>query len=491
MQITSPKLHASKPLTNDEALRCCNKALELKDKGNADGALDVMRPLWEGLGQRPDTTGLHLTVVSEVLLCVGILTGWIGSRNEIKEANDAAKDLLTESIRLYESLGDSRKVAEARSELAVCYWRAGALDEARVMVTEALEKLTAPGNTRASALINLSVFEWSASRYEKALEILTDNAPLFEKITNNTTKGTYHNQLAMVLRKLATPELTGAKLKRIIDEYKLADYYFKRARNVLFRAMVKANIANVLRGLSRYREAQEYLDQARRLTAGVRDKVRAAQIDQTRAEVMIEQRRFKEAEKVLRLAAVSFEKAGRQCLLVDALETRGSALARLGKTEEAQYSFQRAIEIARQAGAPNKAGLTVLTMIEELDDLSPETLGAAYKQANEWLAESQSKDVLRRINAAASKVFSKVERELIVEDTGAEVLTNKPLDFEQEKLKTEKAMIRRALALADGSPTRAARLLSMTYQKLAYIMETRHQDLLPERSPIRRRARKD
>jgi hypothetical protein len=32
-----------------------------------------------------------------------------------------------------------------------------------------------------------------------------------------------------------------------------------------------------------------------------------------------------------------------------------------------------------------------LTMIEELDDLSPETLGVAYKQANEWLAESQSK----------------------------------------------------------------------------------------------------
>lgn len=490
MRITSLTPHASKPLTNDEALRCCNKALELKDKGNADDALESMRPLWEGLGQRPDTTGLHFTVVSEVLLCVGILTGWIGSRNGIKETNDWAKDLLTESIRLYESLGDSKKIAEARSELAVCYWRAGELNEARVMVTEALEKLTAPGNTRATALINLSVFEWSASRFERSLEILTDNATLFEKISNNTTKGTYHNQLAMVLRTLATSELKGSKLKRIIDEYKLADYYFKRARNVLFRAMVKANIANLLRDLTRYQEAQEYLDQARRLTGSVRDKVRVAQVDQSRAEVMIEQGRFKEAENVLRLAAGSFEKAGRQCLLAEALETRGRALARLGRTDEARFSFQRAIEIAQEAGAQNKAGLTVLTMIEELEDLTRETLGVAYKQANDWLAESQSKDVLRRINAAASKVFSKVERELIVEDTGADVLTNKPLDFEQEKLKTEKAMIRRALALSDGSPTRAARLLSMTYQKLAYILETRHKDLLKERSPIRRRSRR-
>ena len=128
-------------------------------------------------------------------------------------------------------------------------------------------------------------------------------------------------------------------------------------------------------------------------------------------------------------------------------------------------------------------------MIEELDNLSPETLGVAYKQANEWLAESQSTDVLRRINAAASKVFSKVERDLIVEDVGAEVLTNKPLDFEQEKLKTEKAMIKRALAVGDGSLTRAARLLSMTYQKLAYIIETRRKDLLTERTPIRRRPK--
>jgi transcriptional regulator with PAS, ATPase and Fis domain len=67
---------------------------------------------------------------------------------------------------------------------------------------------------------------------------------------------------------------------------------------------------------------------------------------------------------------------------------------------------------------------------------------------------------------------------------------NKLLDFEREKLKTEKAMIKRALALADGSVTRAASLLSMTHQKLAYIIDTRHRDLLPERSPVHRRPAK-
>ncbi|MGH9930253.1 MAG: hypothetical protein ACREA9_13655 [Pyrinomonadaceae bacterium] len=203
---------------------------------------------------------------------------------------------------------------------------------------------------------------------------------------------------------------------------------------------------------------------------------------------MIAQGRFREAEKVARLAAVSFEKAGRRCLLVDALINRGIALARLGKAQEAQFTFQRAIEVAQQVGALNQAGIAALTLIEEVDDLSPQTLRIAYKRTNEWLAESQSPDLLRRINAAASKVVSNVEKELITED--ADVLLNKPLDFEQEKLKAENAMIKRALAQANGSLTRAATLLSMTHQKLAYIMETRHRDLLAERSPIRRRARK-
>ena len=488
MRITSQKLHASETLTNNEALLCCNKALELRDKGDFDGALDVMRPLWKGLGQRPNTAGLHSTVVPDVLLCVGVLTGWIGSRNEIKEADGWARDLITEAITYYESVGDLRKVAEARTELAYCYWREGSFDEARIVFTEALQRLTAEGKTRANAILGLAVVEWSSSRNQEALEILTANAPLFKKLTHHTMKGFYHNTLAQVLQTLVTPENKAAQLRKVVSEYEQADHHFKLARNIVFRALVKNNLGIVLRDLARFREAQEYLDQARCLVASVRDKVRTAQIDQARAEVMIDQRRFKEAEKVARTAATSFQKSGRQCLLAEALTVRGIALARLRRKEEAQFTFQRAIEIAQQVNALNQAGIAALTMIEELDDLSPDTLRVAYQRASEWLAKSQSPDLLRRINAAANKVVSKVESEPQTED--ANVLFNKPLDFEQEKLKTEKAMIKRALALADGSLTRAAALLSMTYQKLAYIMETRHKDLLQERTPIRRRASK-
>jgi tetratricopeptide (TPR) repeat protein len=400
-----------------------------------------------------------------------------------------ARDLICESITFYESAGDVKKIAAARAELAYCYWWEGALDEARIMFHEALQKLTVEGNTRATALLGLAVVEWSASRHNEAFNILTENASLFNKITNHATKGAYHSQLAMVLRRLASSERRDEHFTRAIKEYEDADYHFKLARNVVFRSDVKNNLGFLLYKLGRYKEAHKYAAEARRLAVGVRDKVRAAQFDDTRAQIFIAEKQFKEAEAVAKSAVRVLEKSGHQCLLTDALITHGIALARLKQTERAQFTFQKAIEVAHQVGALNKAGLAALTLIEELEELAPDTLYAAYDRASEWLAKSQSQDLLVRLNAAARRVFSVLRGELKAE-AAAEAILNKPCSLPGEVLKFEANLIRQALAQANASVTRAAALLGMSYQGLAYVIGSRHKDLLKERSPVRRRARK-
>ena len=152
-----------------------------------------------------------------------------------------------------------KKVASARVELAYCYWREGALDEARILLNEALERLTTEGNTRANALLGLAIVEWSASRHGSALKILTENAPLYKKITNNAIKGTYHNQLAIVLRNLATPETRDEYFHSAISEYKKADHYFKLARNTVFQADVREQVGFYCSELQRFKEAHKYL----------------------------------------------------------------------------------------------------------------------------------------------------------------------------------------------------------------------------------------
>jgi transcriptional regulator with GAF, ATPase, and Fis domain len=139
--------------------------------------------------------------------------------------------------------------------------------------------------------------------------------------------------------------------------------------------------------------------------------------------------------------------------------------------------------------AQNKAGLAALTLVEEVDQLSPATLQAAYQQAREWLKGSQSQDVLLRVNEAAGKLATSLRGELTGEEA-TEILLSKGFNFHSKVLEYERSMITQALAQANGSVTHAARLLSLSYQGLAYIIEARHPDLLKERTPVRRRQRK-
>ena len=491
MKITSPKLGTSHLTANDAALRRCWTALELKDKGDYGGAQEVMRPLWGRVGERPKIKGLHPSVAAEVLVCVGILTSWIGSKEGIEDAQEVAKNLISKGITFYESVSDVKKVAAARAEIAYCYFRLGALDEARIMLTEALQKLTTEGNTRARALLKLTTVEWSASRYNVALEILTENAALFKKVTNHTTRANYHNEHAIVLRHLAKSDPLEREdlLQRAINEFTYADHHLQLAKNKAFQASVKNNLGLILLNLSRFKDAYSYIAEARRLAVSVRDKVLTAQFDESRAQVLIAQRKLQEAESVARGAVRVLEKSGHQCLLAEALTTYGIALARQGKRDQAQFTFQRGMEVAQQVGALNKAGLAALSLIEELDGLSRDTLQSAFHSAREWLANAQSQELEGRFAAAADKVFAVLNGELTIEDA-TETLFNRPCDLQKEMLKYEGMMIKQALAKANGSLTRAASLLTMSYQALAYIIEGRHKELLKERSPIRRRSRR-
>lgn len=357
------------------------------------------------------------------------------------------------------------------------------------MLKDALNRITAEGNTRARALLRLAIIEWSSSRHAEAMAILRDNQGLFKKISSEAIKGAYHSQTAIVLRHLAKSERGSESLLRAVREFEKADEHFKLAKNTVFRADVKNNVALIFLNLSKFKEAHKCLDEARRLANTIRNKVRVAQIDESRAQVLIAEKKYKQAESIVRATVTVLEKGDHQCLLADALTTHGVALARLKRFDQALFTFQRAVEVAQQVGALNKAGIAALTLIEELDDLPADTRKAAYHRASEWLASSQSRELLLRLNQAARKVLLS-ENKCHGEDA-TERLLNKSCDLQAEVLRYEGLLIRQALAKVSGSVTRAAALLGMSYQGLAYVIEARHRDLLKERSPIRRRSRKD
>jgi len=447
-----------------------------------------MRPLWKRIEEPPKTAGLEPSTAAEVLLCAGILTSWIGSKNQIHDAQELAKNLITQSINYFESSRDVTKIALAQAEIAYCYYREGTLNEARSWLHDALNKLTFEGAARARALLKLTTVECSAGRFHKALELLNENEALFRKITNHTIKGGYHHELAIILRNLATTENRPEYFRRAINEYKEAETQFRLAHNPVFRADLIANVGYLFYKLSRYKEAHKYLNEARRLTVRFKNKASTAQVDDSLAQLLIAEGKLTEAERVARRAVATLRKGGHFCMMAEALITQGVALARLGRTAHAHFIFRQAIEAAHQVNALNIAGLAALTLLEEIQDLSAEILQAAYRQAREWLANSQSPDIKLRLADVAGRVVASIHTELGT-DEATEILLTEPGGLRAQLEKHEGVVIKRALDEVEGRVTHAASLLEMRYQSLAYIIERRHPDLLKKRTPIRRRQR--
>ncbi|HET6978544.1 MAG TPA: tetratricopeptide repeat protein [Pyrinomonadaceae bacterium] len=424
---------------------CCELAKDFEDKGEYDKAREVLSDLWPRMDQRPRLTGLEQSTSAEVLLRAGVLTGWIGCRNQIADAHERSKNLISESLTTFESLKYRKKIAEAQTELALCYWRTGEVNEARDLLNQALSRLNTDSELRARAVLRLAIIEKRADNQNKALRILTKSSALFQKINNETLKGCYHQTLGDVLENLWDANGPSEYLDRSLVEYAAASYHFEQADHRGYLANVENNLGFLLYKVNHCQEAHEHLDQARRIFNSLKDKYAAGQVDETRARVFLKEKRNEEAEKVARASVRIFEDSDRQSLLAEALTTHGTALARLGQYGVALASFRRALDLCEQIENLNRAADVALTIFRELGD-----------------------------------------RLVVVE--AAKPVSGRTLNEQIHAV--EHDLIKHALDVFQGSITYAARSLGMTYQNLNHALNTRHKDLLKDRTPVQRRPRK-
>jgi len=477
----------------DNALPLCELAKGLEEAGEYEPAAETLYPFWKGLPHRPDTEGVTDEAKAELLLRTGTLTGWLGSAKQVPGAQEIAKDLISESVALFETLGMIEKVAESRVNLASCYWREGALDEARVTLRLVLQNLAdKQSEQKLRALLNLGIVEKDATRDRDALWIYTEAAPLFDLSSNHSLKGKFHNLYATVLRGLGTAEQREDYFDRALVEYAAASYHFEQAGHRRFQARVENNVGFLFASIGRFSEAQEHLARARSLHLSVGDHGGAAGAEDTRAQAYLLEGRFDQAEKAARSAVRSLKRGGEQALLAEALTTHGKALARLKQTHVAKSTLDHAIQIAQTAGSLNAGGIAAVTAIEELNSyLSANTLQDYYRTAESLLTNSQDRGLITRLGQCARRVLAAAASEGASDNTSSAVPVSLPPGFslDAEVLRYEGNLIRKALEDSGGSVTRAARLLGVTHQGLAFILNGRHSDLLSIRTPVKRRRR--
>jgi tetratricopeptide (TPR) repeat protein len=470
-------------LTPDKAaLLRCRIAAEYIHAGQYEAAQEALDSLWPGIGQRPVLKGLAISATAEVLLQCGVLSSWLGSVQQMSEIQERAKDLVSEAIRGFQSLNLVSRVAEAQCELGMCYWRAGAYDESRISFDEAVNTVGEKDvELKAKILIRRSVIEILVGRYHDALDALREAELGFEKCSD-AIKGRWHGQVALVLRKLATAEGRTDYADRAILEFTAAIYHYEQAGHERYCATNLNNLAMLSYKLGRHSEAHEHLDRARKILSRLKDAGLLAQVDETRARVLLAEGRCREAMRVISGAVNTLEGGGEQGLLADALAVKATVQARLGEGDLSVRNFQRAINMAESAGSLTNAGFAALAMIEEhgREGLSDVEVYHAYRRADRLLAKTQDAEDIARLRGCARIVMRRL--------FGAQV-GDKDFFLHAAVKAYEGRLIEQALKEERGFLTRAAKRLGLTHQALSSILKGRHKKLLPKRTPAASRKR--
>jgi tetratricopeptide (TPR) repeat protein len=161
---------------DNRAQSACERAKELEYRGEYERARQALKAYWPRIGVRPRIADLGASSAAEVLMRSGVLTGIIGSQQQIADAQETAKNLISESLTIFESSGDGKKIAEAQTELALSYWRTGEFNEARDLLEDALSQPALDTDVKAKAVLRLAIVEHQARESHKALHILTSHA---------------------------------------------------------------------------------------------------------------------------------------------------------------------------------------------------------------------------------------------------------------------------------------------------------------------------
>ena len=468
----------------DIAKKRCQAAAELIQRGQYEDARGALGHLWRGVGVHPDVEGLGGAMAAYVLLQIGALSGWLGATRQEGGAQAAAKDLISESATLYEQVGDTAGAAFARSDLALCYWREGAFEEARALLERSLVELSgAEAERRAVVLLRRVTVECADGKLHDALELLKKSAHMLDVCENHALRGNFHSLYAVTLRRLGALEGKSEHFDHAIIEHTAAIFHYELARHERYRAYNENNLANLLRQLGLYKQAHEHLDRAEAVFKGLDDTGLLAQVDETRARVFIGEGRYADAALAAARSVQTLEQGGYSAILADALTTQGVAWARMGEAEKSVEVLRRALCVAEEAGALVNAGRAALTMIEEHGAgrvPTPEELYDLYRRADELLRATQDAEDVARLRSCARVVMRRMAGPRPGEPGFA------LFDAVQE---LEERCIEKALEASGGSVTHAAKMLGLRHQSFIAMLNSRHRHLLPKRSPAARRLR--
>lgn len=384
----------------------CTVAREQIDSGNHEAACKVLCSRWT-FSDWPRLDGLNQQSCADLLFTAGELASYKANTTQIPRGQKHAEQLLNGSIALFEQLGLRRRAAEARIELALCYYRQGAFDLGRYTLTRVLDQLSEESTElRGLALVRLATLERHAGRLKDALSKLLEALPIVQ-VSGPWTTARCFLELASTYKDLAIAEASSSYSDQARDFYIKALSEFEAVGHHRYVAVVENNLGFLLLGDGLYKESEDYLLRSLRSFISFSDTIAEAQVNETLARLYVATKRYDLAEDVIERAVKILERTDGEALLAEAITTSGLVAAKQLRYGDAKKNFEAAYNIAERCGDSEGAGRALLIMLEELKDtFAPEENAQLLAALTTLLASTQQETLQTRVETLIKTISS-------------------------------------------------------------------------------------
>jgi tetratricopeptide (TPR) repeat protein len=364
----SPPSHIASPqLTRNEQVQVfCAVAREQIEAGNYDAASEILQPFWH-FGDWPELRGLDQESAADLLFTAGELAGCVASTKQIPKGQKYGETLLSGSIAIFEYLSCKGCAAEARIELALCYYRQGLFELGRSTLVKVLETLASADNElRSLGLIRLASLERHAGRVQVALAYLQEATKLVET-AGPWVSGRWQLELASTYLALLEESPTHFDNAKAFSLTALDE--FEAVGNHRLAAIVQNNLGLLFFRVGDFSNAELNLRKARGTFTHFSDRIRCAQVDDSLARLYLGLGRLSEAQTAIEESIKTIEIGDEDAILAESLITAGTIYCALQRYPEARNAFESAYHLAWRCGDVEGAGRAILLLFEGMQQM--------------------------------------------------------------------------------------------------------------------------
>lgn len=334
--------------------------LTLERSGNYEEALAELDDIWRDKSEFPQIEEFGKKEGAEILLRCGSLIGFVGQTNQIPNAQEQSKNILTTARKLFLELFDFENVAECENHLALSYTRSGEYAEAEVWLEESLgRKIPELSYSRIhSYLIKAMIFQ-DTNKFQDVVDLFDATRDKIWQFGDDYLLGSFCTNLGIAHRNLGNTT-------KALKYYAFAEKFHTKSGHRTYLGTISNNVAYIYISLKEYEKALNSVDKAIDIYREINDKNREGSSLDTKAEIYFARGNYTKALELIEESIKILEFGENFDFLLDSFSTKVRILVNTNKISDATFCLFRAVEIANRHISETKGKELVAVFEEEI-----------------------------------------------------------------------------------------------------------------------------